>query len=319
MVDRPNKPTALASTPGLPPQPQVNFSQDNTRVSAVLPSGESVEVLLYGATVISWKNSAGVEKLWLSDAAKLDGTKAVRGGIPLVFPVFGTAPDHAATAKLPQHGFARNSRWEFLGKSSSESGLSTGASDASIKLDFGLSSATLDDQFKQQWPYTFSIIYSVTLTPESLTTAIVITNDGDKPLEFQTLMHTYLRVKDVAKIQLTGLDEAEYIDKVDAAKTKKQSGAVTITGEMDRVYTPAKGPSEPVVVSEEGEPVYSVVRDNFKDVVVWNPWTEKAVGMGDFEPKDGFKNMICIEAGSVKGWTTIDAGDAFEGSQTITV
>lgn len=45
-----------------------------------------MEVLLYGATIISWK-SGGEEKLWLSSGAKLDGSKAVRGGIPLVFPV----------------------------------------------------------------------------------------------------------------------------------------------------------------------------------------------------------------------------------------
>ncbi|KAI1138049.1 galactose mutarotase-like protein [Hypoxylon sp. FL0543] len=314
MVDRRNKPSALATTPGLPPQPQVNFSHSNSRVTAVLPTGDSVEILLYGATVISWKNRFGIEKLWLSDAAKLDGSKAVRGGIPLVFPVFGTSPDHAATSKLPQHGFARNSRWEFLGKSTSES---TGPSDSSVKLDFGLSSATLDDQVKSLWPYTFSIIYSVTLTPENLSTSIVVTNDGDQPIEFQVLMHTYLRISDISKIQVTGLEESEYIDKVDAAKAKKQSGAVTIAGEVDRVYTPAKGPSSPVVVTEEGETVFSIVRDNLKDVVVWNPWTDKAAGMGDFEPKDGFQNMICVEAGTVRDWITLDPKDAFEGAQTI--
>lgn len=87
MVDRPNKPAALATTPGLPPSAQVNITHDNSRVSAVLPSGESIEVLLYGATVLSWKDRAGNERLWLSKGAKLDGSKAVRGGIPLVFPV----------------------------------------------------------------------------------------------------------------------------------------------------------------------------------------------------------------------------------------
>ena len=87
MVDRPNKPSALATTPGLPPQPQVHISDDNSRITATLPTGESVDVLLHGATVISWKGKAGDEKLWLSDAAVLDGSKAVRGGIPLVFPV----------------------------------------------------------------------------------------------------------------------------------------------------------------------------------------------------------------------------------------
>ncbi|KAI2604482.1 galactose mutarotase-like protein [Hypoxylon fragiforme] len=314
MVDRRNKPMALATTPGLPPQPQVHFSHGNSRVIAVLPTGDSVEVLLYGATVTSWKDRFGTERLWRSDAAKLDGSKPVRGGIPLVFPVFGTSPDHAATAKLPQHGFARTSRWEFLGKSSSES---AGASDSSVKLDFGLSSNTLDDNTKALWPYTFSIIYSVTLTPEHLGTSIVITNDGDQPIEFQVLMHTYLRISDITKIQVTGLEGSDYVDKVDAAQAKKQSGAITIAGETDRVYSPATDPTKPVIITEEGETVFNIVRDNLKDVVVWNPWTDKAAGMGDFEPKDGFKNMICIEAGSVKGWVTLDPSDAFEGAQTI--
>lgn len=87
MVDRPNKPAALAATPALAPQAQVAFSHENSRVKAVLPTGESLEILLHGATIVSWKDGKGEEKLWLSEAAKLDGSKAVRGGIPLVFPV----------------------------------------------------------------------------------------------------------------------------------------------------------------------------------------------------------------------------------------
>ncbi|KAI0020092.1 galactose mutarotase-like domain-containing protein [Xylariomycetidae sp. FL0641] len=319
MVDRPNKPTALASTPGLPPQPQVVTTHNNSRVSAVLPTGESIEVLLYGATLISWKDRAGNEKLWLSEAAKLDGSKPVRGGIPLVFPLFGTSPDHVETSKLPQHGFARNSKWEFLGKSSSESSPSTGVTDASVKLDFGLSSATLDAAAKEAWPYTFSAIYSITLTPENITTGMVITNDGSEAFEFQMLMHTYLRVNDITKVEVTGLDESWYVDKVDGAQTKQQEGIVTITGETDRVYTPAKGPSEPVKVVEGGNTLFTLVRDNLKDLVVWNPWTEKAAGMADFAPDNGYKNMICVEAGSVKRWCALDPNDAFEGAQTITM
>jgi len=92
MVDRPKKPSALATTPGLSPQAQVNITHSNSRVSAVLPTGESIEVLLYGATIISWKDAVGAEKLWLSEKAKLDGTKAVRGGVPVVFPVGSMHP-----------------------------------------------------------------------------------------------------------------------------------------------------------------------------------------------------------------------------------
>lgn len=87
MVERANKPSALAATPGLPPQAQVTISDGNSRVTASLPTGETIEILLHGATILSWKDASGDEKLWLSDAAKLDGSGPARGGIPLVFPV----------------------------------------------------------------------------------------------------------------------------------------------------------------------------------------------------------------------------------------
>ena len=82
-MDRSNKPGPLSpSMTG--PQPSVHTERG--RVIASLPTGDSVEVLLYGATVISWKSN-GKENLWLSKAAKLDGSKPVRGGVPVVFPV----------------------------------------------------------------------------------------------------------------------------------------------------------------------------------------------------------------------------------------
>lgn len=115
---------------------------------------------------------------------------------------------------------------------------------------------------------------------------------------------------------VTGLDGAEYLDKVDGLKAKKEtSSAVEIKGEVDRVYTPAGE----VSIKEGGKTSFTVVRDNLADVVVWNPWIEKAQGMGDYAPKDGYKNMVCVEAGSVRGWQTLEKGDAFEGSQTITL
>lgn len=91
--------------------------------------------------------------------------------------------------KLPQHGFARDSRWEFLGKSTSE-----GAT-AGVKLDFGLSSETLGEESRKLWPYSFGLLYSVTLERDSLNTTLVITNDGEEPFEFQTLLHNYFAVK----------------------------------------------------------------------------------------------------------------------------
>jgi len=92
---------------------------------------------------------------------------------------------------------------------------------------------------------------------------------------------------------------------------------INFSGETDRVYTPPQGPKHPVIVTEGGRQRFRLVRDNLDDVVVWNPWVDKSASMGDFEPKDGWKNMVCVEAGSVSGWQKLDKGDAFEGAQTI--
>ena len=86
MVDRPKKPTEIPISPSAP-APLVTISSDNSRVVASLPAGDRVEILLHGATIISWKGGNGKEHLFLSNKAKLDGSKPVRGGVPLVFPV----------------------------------------------------------------------------------------------------------------------------------------------------------------------------------------------------------------------------------------
>jgi glucose-6-phosphate 1-epimerase len=246
---------------------------------------------------------------------------------------FGPAPKDHATSALPQHGLARNTRWEFLGKSSSE-GESAKGSDGSVKLDFGLYSSALPESLQKAWAYDFGLVYSVTLSKEGLQTAMQVRNEGKESFEFQLLLHTYLRIQvrsslatnindhaniphqDISTTKVTGLASATYTDKVlDAKQFTQNTPEVSITGEVDRVYHSLKQSTTSVTAA--GKPRFDVVRDNLTDTVVWNPWIEKAKGMGDFEPKDGYKNMICVEAGSVTEWTKLDAGEGWEGGQII--
>ncbi|KAB8346289.1 hypothetical protein FH972_023333 [Carpinus fangiana] len=239
MVERANRPSALASAPAsLPPQPHVELSKDE--VTATLPDKSSVKILLHGATVTSWKSASGNENLFLSDAAVLDGSKPVRGGIPVVFPVFGPPPSDHATSKLPQHGFARSSKWEFLGKSFTES--------SGVKLDFGLDNTSLGEQAKAQWPHAFGLQYSVTLSPGGeLRTMLNVRNTGDSAWEFQTLLHTYFRIPSISTTAITGLLGTEYVDKVLNASTYTESKtALPITGEVDRGWSQGYRDMEPV-------------------------------------------------------------------------
>lgn len=88
-----------------------------------------------------------------------------------------------------------------------------------------------------------------------------------------------------------------------------------ITGEVDRVYKSIKIDTTSIV--EGGQPRLDITRDNLEDTVLWNPWIEKAKGMGDFEPKDGYKKMLCVEVGAVEGWQKLEPGDTFEGGQIV--
>ncbi|KAL5333568.1 class II aldolase/adducin N-terminal [Aspergillus crustosus] len=318
---RAKKPTAIGIT-STPPQPTISLA--NNIVQASLPTGESVTVNLYGATVTSWKTADGTENLWLSDSAALDGSKPIRGGIPVVFPVFGPPPQNHSTTPLPQHGFARNSLWEFLGKSSSEStdNAATGSDDA-VKLDFGLSASNLTPEFRSKWGYEFGLVYSVTLSTEGLGTSLQVRNQGEESFEFQVLLHTYFAVEDITKIRVKNLNGKTYIDKVQNAREHTESSpSIAFTSETDRVYKDLD-PSIPLIISETSDgsekDLFSITREGLVDAVVWNPWIAKAKSMGDFSPDEGYKKMVCVEAGAVNGWQVLEKGESWEGGQFIRI
>lgn len=268
-------------------------------------SNASVKILKFGANVLSWTIN-GKDQLWLSESSVLDGTKAVRGGIPLVFPVFGKATD-GPTARLPQHGFARNHEWEFLGQLTTNS------------VQFGLGPENLSQQARDQWGFDFTLLYTVTLEENKLVTALEVQNTDNKEWDFQVLFHTYFRIDDITKVQVTGLDGATVVDKIAKSEYVEKSldSKVTIADNVDRVYQAVS--SDPVKVeSLDSRVIFELTdRHNVPDMVVWNPWLEKANDMADFSPKDGYQNMICVETGSVAKWTSVKPGNKWVASQTL--
>lgn len=147
-----------------------------------------VKILNYGASITSWTID-GVEQLWLSTAAKLDGSKPVRGGIPLVFPVFGKS-ETKGFENLPQHGFARNSTWEFLGQTKENP----------PTVQFGLGPENANSEVYSKWDNgnnDFTLIFTVELDDDCLKTHIEVSNTDTKSWKFNWLFHTYLRIADI--------------------------------------------------------------------------------------------------------------------------
>ena len=69
--------------------------------------GAQATVTLYGGHLVSWQTSDGQERLFCSRASSLDGSRAIRGGVPVIFPQFG------ARGTGMRHGFARVATWQL--------------------------------------------------------------------------------------------------------------------------------------------------------------------------------------------------------------
>ncbi|KAI7831252.1 aldose 1-epimerase [Gamsiella multidivaricata] len=281
-------------------------SQQSNKTVLTHPLGASAEVHFFGATLTSWK-VASEERIFLSEKAVLDGSKAIRGGIPLVFPVFGKGKAPHVTASLPQHGFARISRWRLVNSSEDAH---------TVTAQFGLDHNMISEEHRKMWPFDFSLVYTVKLGAETIETHLKIQNTGDQAFDFNTLLHTYFLIPDESKVRVIGLSGVDYTDKVQQ-KTSRQEGEVVVRGEVDSVYANVQTADIQIQYGGEDGGV-QLHRNGVNDIVVWNPWTEKAAGMADFGDEE-YHRMICVEAGQVAEFIALAAGGSWEGSQVLSL
>ncbi|KAH8102661.1 galactose mutarotase-like protein [Cristinia sonorae] len=290
----------------------VERSQD--RVILRHPKGATAEILLYGATVISWKSGSKeiaepLERFFVSSKAALDGTKPVRGGIPVVFPCFG-APTHPEHVRLAQHGFARSEIWSF--------GSIVMDNEAGVSVRLTLESTpSIQEKFSKP----FELAYVVTLAEHQISTDLHVKNVGlstTGPLEFQALLHNYIRAPS-REVSITPLQGVSYYDKTEATEELKATAKVENRLEVDVkrttdfVYENAPGSykiSWPTGVVE-------IRTKNFPNVVVWNP-QETGANIADMEPK-GWEKYVCVEPGYVRGFAKLEAGESWVGQQVITI
>ena len=289
--------------------------EDGPNVKSVLlhPSGARAEIYDLGATVTRFTNADGRDLLWVSAQARLDGSKAIRGGIPLAFPQFGRPDD-----RMSQHGFARNAYWAAP-EAVNEDG-------CSVTYRLAPEQAT-----HEAFPYAYALEYRVEISAEALRTELRVLNGDDRPFSFQCLQHTYLSVGDIEQTRVIGFEGASFLDKVgerpDAllVDTREESD---VAREVDRIYVaPA---ADPILVACAGG-VIAVGKGAAKsaadgasappppvDVVQWNPWVDKAARMSDFAD-DEYKAMICIEPGIVNAAQTLLPGEAITLSQSLSM
>ncbi|HDZ8855992.1 TPA: D-hexose-6-phosphate mutarotase [Aeromonas dhakensis] len=233
------------------------------------------EISLFGAHVLSYQRHDEPASIWLSDKAVLDGSKPIRGGIPLCWPWFGPAPARVGSGK-PSHGFARTSLWTLDGVSDHGDG-------TLVHLSLRDNETT-----RQLWPHAFELELDV-LVGKELALVLTTRNTGKEPLVYSGALHTYLQISEPEAVSVSGLGEP-YADKL-TGQNGQQQGPLTLNGPLDRVYWQ---PDAQVSI-QDGERQTRVVSGNHDSVVVWTPWLEGASAMADMSD-DGYRTMLCVEA-----------------------
>lgn len=255
-------------------------------------SGASAQIYLFGATLTSYKTPDGVERIFVSPGAIFDGKKAIRGGVPWVFPQFGQ-PDKA----MAQHGFARSSHWSLAS-------LEDNAEGSTAVLILKDSEAT-----RAVWNHGFMLEFVVSLTAASLKMTLRVKNTGDAPFTFQTLLHTYFRIPDIEQVTVRGLGGRTYLDKVKGGKEAQLGPDVELPAFTDRVYIGGKDvvsgneAKDVTIVHKNGAAPCAICNEGFIagvakpiEIVVWNPYAEKSPG--DLPPP-AFKEFVCVEPGLI--------------------
>lgn len=237
-------------------------------------------ICLQGAHVIEYQPNDQPAVLWLSDTSHFEVGKAIRGGIPICWPWFG---DHPQDPTLPAHGLARTRQWQVL--ESTDDGETT-------SLRLGL---TDDDSTRKIWPYRFRLELLVQLGAR-LCLTLTSHNPNDRPMPITEALHSYLAVSDIGQVNIAGLTDCRYRDKLDNLNLHTQANGLAITGETDRVYldTQARVSVEDPGLSRQIRIVKSPDPKDSLTTVVWNPWQQRAHALSDFDD-EGYKTMVCVE------------------------
>jgi glucose-6-phosphate 1-epimerase len=258
------------------------------------PDGASAVVLLHGAQVVSWQPAGGGERLFLSERSRFGPGASVRGGMPVIFPQFNER------GPLPRHGFARTRPWQLTRAEA-------GADDALAVLQLTDELAT-----RALWPQSFALELTVCVRHDRLDVELAVSNTGDSQFSFMAALHTYLRVAEVETTRVAGLNGCRYEDFTTGTMHLDEADAVRVDGEIDRIY---HGVSAPLLLSEAQRRL-RIEAANFPQVVLWNPWQEKASAMADLSPGD-FRRFLCVEAALIGKPAQLAAGEHWWGRQTL--
>jgi len=173
--------------------------------------GAEATISLFGAHLMSWKTADGKERLFLSQRSALDGSAAIRGGIPVIFPQFATRGDGL------RHGFARTSTWRI-------------AEQANGWAELALAQSDLPRSHFQSWPRAFELRLRFELKANALEIRYTVHNTGQQDFSWAGALHTYFALEEFDKATLDGMPFTGALDDIRpaTAQLRLDTGAGTL-------------------------------------------------------------------------------------------
>ena len=251
-------------------------------VSINTADGAEATITLYGAHLTSWKTADGRERLFMSSKSPLDGSAAIRGGVPVIFPQFSTR----GTGQ--RHGVARLSHWRLA---------ESGGEGPTAWAEFELTEADVPAQLAKAWPHAFTLRLRFTLHAESIEMSFNARNTGGQDFDFACALHTYYALEAFEHAALEGLE----------------SGDIHFKEKLDNVY---RAPAE-VTLLHTGAGALRLQQQGFTEFVVWNPGAEGAAALSDMADEE-YRQFVCVEPAKVDK-KALAAGAEWTGLHTISL
>lgn len=216
--------------------------------------------------------------LWLSDHSRFMQGRSIRGGVPICWPWFGA---HPTDSTLCQHGFARVIPWKVVDVTT----IYNGATKVVLEME-----QTKEAQRQLAYPYNLTLTIVI---GRRLRLELATTNLADHPFSIGEAFHTYLSVSDVADIKVDGMQECVFADKLRNYERYVEHGDLSFNGEFDRIYMDHT--SDCIIHDPGFDRSIRVQKSGSSNTVVWTPWQEKALAIGDIGNADEWRKMICVE------------------------
>lgn len=227
-------------------------------------------ISLQGAHLLFWQPSTEASPvIWLSEKTFFKKGTAIRGGVPICWPWFGQLGN-------PSHGFARIVEWTLDSCQEDANGVDI------------ILSLTNNPQTESYFSKPFKVWLTIHVGNSC---EITLSCQGD--FEVTSALHTYFGISDIDNVIVKGLGDT-YQDRLSVENKPTINGQLTFNQEVDRIYTHA----ENIITIDDTCRTIQLTNINASDVVTWNPWTDKAKAMADFDDQE-YKKMVCVESACI--------------------